>query len=576
MKSYDFKIDPLTGEEYYEVHLQGGHILSDPILNKGAAFTADERSDLGLIGLLPIGVSEIEGQVSRALESYRRKPDDLEKYIFLLGLLNRNETLFYRLLAENLDEMVPIVYTPTVGLACQMMSHIMRRPRGVYISPANIARIDDIFQNIPRPDVKLIVVTDGERILGLGDLGVDGMGIPVGKVSLYVAAGGLHPALCLPVCLDVGTNNERLLKDPLYMGYPKPRLEGEEYYKFVERFVIGVKRNFPGCLLQWEDFAKHKAFNLLSRYKERILSFDDDIQGTGATACTSLITAMRRKKQSFKDQTFVIVGMGQAGSGIADCIRAMLMEEGLSKKDACLKIFAVDQPGLLMQDTPGLEEQQKSYAKPRSVVEGWKLDNPGTIALDDVVRNAKATVIVGVTARRGLFSASILQQLGKNSDQPVVLALSNPTAKTECTPEEALQATGGRALVATGSPFKPLNWEGREVAFSQCNNMYIFPGVGLGALVSQASKVTDEMFLAGSKALSAMVSQEQLDRGLLLPEMKDIRRVAFEVALAVAKEARESGIGRQMGDSHLMAVIAKAQWEPHYYQYRPSRRMFPS
>lgn len=571
MKSYDFKIDPLTGEEYYEVHLHGGHLLSDPILNKGAAFTADERSDLGLVGLLPTGVSEIEGQVSRALESYRRKPDDLEKYIFLLGLLNRNETLFYRLLTENLDEMVPIVYTPTVGLACQMMSHIMRRPRGVYISPANISRIDDIFQNIPRPDVKLIVVTDGERILGLGDLGVDGMGIPVGKVSLYVAAGGLHPALCLPVCLDVGTNTERLLKDPLYMGYQKPRLEGEEYYKFVERFVIGVKRNFPGCLLQWEDFAKHKAFNLLNRYKERILSFDDDIQGTGATACASLISALRRKKESFKDQRFVICGMGQAGSGIADCIRAMLMEEGLSKKDACLKIFAVDQPGLLMEDTPGLEDQQKIYAKPRTAVADWKLANAGTISLEDVVRNAKATVLIGVTAKRGLFSQSILEQLGKNTHMPVVLALSNPTAKTECTPEEALQATNGKAIVATGSPFKPISLNGREVAFSQCNNMYIFPGVGLGALVAQAGKVTDAMFLSASKAISAMVTDEQLERGLLLPEMKEIRRVSFEVALAVAKESRESGIGRQLADSHLMAVISKAQWDPHYYQYRANR-----
>lgn len=572
MKNYDFKIDPLTGEEFYEVHLQNALILSDPLLNKGAAFTEEERSELGLFGLLPMGVSTIEAQVQRALESYRRKQDDLEKYLFLLGLLNRNETLFYRLLTENLDEMVPIVYTPTVGQACQMMSHIMRRPRGVYISPLNIARIDDIFRSLPRPDIKLIVVTDGERILGLGDLGVDGMGIPVGKVALYVAAGGLHPSLCLPVCIDAGTNNERLLKDDLYMGYRHPRLEGEEYYKFLERFVIAVKRNFPGCLLQWEDFAKHKAFNLLDRYRERILSFDDDIQGTGSTACATFISAMRRKKESFKDQTFVICGMGQAGSGIADCIRAILMEEGLTKKEACLRIFAIDKPGLLMEDTPGLEEQQKSYAKPRSVVAGWKLANEGMITLEDVVRNAKATFLVGVTAQRGLFSKEILEQVGKNTQTPVILALSNPTAKAECTPEEAIQATGGRAIVATGSPFKPVNYEGREISFSQCNNMYIFPGVGVGALVAQATKVTDEMFIAGSKAISAMVTDEQLQKGIMLPEMKEIRRASFEVALAVAKEARETGIGRQLSDSHMMALIAKAQWEPHYFPYRSDRR----
>ncbi len=569
MKNYAFKIDPLTGEEYYEVYLRGSSILADPLLNKGAAFSWGERSELGLTGLLPIGVSAIEGQVKRALESYQRKPDDLERYIFLLGLLNRNETLFYRLLTENLNEMVPVVYTPTVGQACLMMSHIMRRPRGVYISPANIARIDDIFQNVPMPEVKLIVVTDGERILGLGDLGVDGMGIPVGKVSLYVAAGGLHPACCLPVCLDVGTNNERLLKDPLYMGYPHPRLEGDDYFDFVERFVIGVKRNFPGVLLQWEDFAKHKAFKLLEMYRERILSFDDDIQGTGATACAALLTAMRIKKEHFRDQRFVIVGLGQAGTGIADSIRAILMEEGLSKAEACRHIYAVDQPGLLMQDSPNLEEQQKLYAQPRSAVSGWKLAKEGSITLEDVILNAKATVLVGVTAKRGLFSRQILEQMGKNSERPMILVLSNPTAKSECTPEEALQATNGRALVATGSPFKPVVWEGREIAFSQCNNLYVFPGAGLGSLVGQASKLTNEMFISTSKALSAMVTDEQMNRGLLLPEMKDIRKVSFEVALAVAKEARDSGLGRQLSDSHLMAVIAKAQWEPHYYPYKP-------
>lgn len=572
MKSFSLKIDPLTNEEFYEVYLRGQHLLADPLLNKGSVFSWDERSDLGLIGLMPMGISSIEGQVKRAYESYKRKPDDLERYIFLQGLLNRNETLFYRLLLENLDEMVPVVYTPTVGQACMMMSHIMRRPRGVYISPANIARLDDILQGLPFPDVKLIVATDGERILGLGDLGADGMGIPIGKVSLYVAAGGLHPACCLPVCIDVGTNTERLQKDPLYLGYPHPRLEGQAYYDFIERVILGIKRNFPGALFQWEDFAKHKAFNLLERYRDRILSFNDDIQGTGATALASLITAMRIKGEKFSDQRYVIVGMGQAGSGIAGCIRALLREEGLSDKEACRLIYAVDQPGLLLEDSPGLEDQQKPYAKSREHVAGWTLATPGAITLHDVVANAKASILVGVTAKRGLFDDAMLRQLGQNSARPVILALSNPTSKTECTPQEAMAATGGRALMATGSPFAPFDWEGREVHISQCNNLYIFPGVGLGALVSQATKVTDAMFVAGAKALSDLVTPDQVAKGILLPAMQEIRKASFAVAVAVAKEAREAGLGRQMDDAHIMAVVAKAQWEPHYYPLRPGRQ----
>ncbi len=300
MKTFSFQVDALTGEEYYEVYLRGQQLFSDPLLNKGSHFTVKERASLGLVGLHPYGVSTLEQQVARTLESYRRKPDDMERYLFLLGLLNRNETLFYRLLTENLTEMLPIVYTPTVGQACLQLSHIMRRPRGVYIHPENIANIDQIFANVSLPQVRLIVVTDGERILGLGDLGSDGMGIPVGKISLYVAAGGIHPACCLPVCLDVGTNNPRLLDDPLYLGIRKPRLEGEEYDRFIERFVVGVRRNFPDALLQWEDFAKHKAFKLLKRYRDRCLSFNDDIQGTGATACAALLTAMRIKKSSVR------------------------------------------------------------------------------------------------------------------------------------------------------------------------------------------------------------------------------------------------------------------------------------
>ena len=571
MKTFAFKIDPLTGEQYYEVYVRGQQLLADPLLNKGAYFTIEERASLELTGLLPHGVSTVEEEVSRSLESYRRKPDDLERYLFLLGLLNRNETLFYRLLMENLTEMVPIVYTPTVGQACLLLSRIMRRPRGVYIHPENIGSLDAVFENLSLPSVRLIVVTDGERILGLGDLGADGMGIPVGKASLYVAAGGLHPAVCLPVCLDVGTNNQRLLEDPLYLGYRHPRLEGAAYERLVERFVVGVKRSFPDALIQWEDFAKHKAFTLLERYRQRILSFNDDIQGTGAVAGAALLTAVRIKGERLADQRFVIVGMGQAGTGVAEHIRSLLVKEGLEDAAARRLIFAVDQPGLLLEDTPGLEDPQRPFAQPRERIRSWNVPAPKRIGLHDVVRHARATVLVGVTAQQGLFDHELLAILGRNSTRPVVLALSNPNSACECTPQEALAATDGRALVATGSPFPGVTWNGQPVTVSQCNNLYIFPGVGLGALVSRAATVTDRMFLAASQALSAMVGRTERDHGMLLPDMENIRDVAFTVALAVAREARDAGLGRLLDDEALGEMIRAAQWSPRFQPYRPGR-----
>ncbi len=571
MKTFSFKVDPLTGEQYYEVYLRGQQLLTDPLLNKGSHFSIEERASLGLTGLLPHGVSSLEEEAARSLESYRRKPDDLERYLFLLGLLNRNETLFYKLLTENLIEMLPIVYTPTVGQACLLLSRIMRRARGVYIHPDNIAAIDTIFANVPLPEVQLIVVTDGERILGLGDLGADGMGIPVGKVSLYVAAGGLHPACCLPVCLDVGTNNDRLLADPLYLGFRRRRLEGEDYDRFVERFVLGVKRNFPNALIQWEDFAKHKAFRLLERYRERIPSFNDDIQGTGATALAALLTASRIKQKPLAAERVVIVGFGQAGVGTAKAIATYLQSQGLPPEEARKVVWPVDVQGLLCQDDPSLEPWQRPFARKREEIAGWKLKDPQKITLEDVVVNVKPTILVGVTAQPGLFSTKLLQQVAKEEARPVILALSNPTSKSECTPEDALAATGGKALVATGSPFPPVSLEDRTVETSQCNNLYVFPGVGLGTLVAKAPKITDEMFLAASEALSAMVSAAEQERGLLLPPLTSVRQVAREVAVAVAKKARDQGLGRLLADEEIEEVVSQAQWEPRFVPYRPGR-----
>ena len=569
MKTFGFKIDPLTGEDYYEVYVRGRQLLNDSHLNKGSAFTKEERLSLGLDGMLRTGIGSLNTQVDRVYEAYQRKPDDLERYIYLAGLQDRSEPLFYRLLLDHLEEMVPIVYTPTVGQACMQLSHIQRRYRGIYITPKNIGNIDQIFQGLSQPQVNLIVVTDGERILGLGDLGSDGMGISVGKVSLYVAAGGVHPAVCLPICLDVGTNNTRLLEDPLYLGVRRPRLRGAEYEDVVEKFILGVKRNFPSALLQWEDFAKQTAFKNLDRYRERILSFNDDIQGTGSTALAALMTAMRIKKSRFQDERYVIVGMGQAGTGIAMNIRAALKQEGLSDEAARKLIYAVDMQGLLLEGDPLLEGPQEPVAQRRAAVDGWQLDDPSHIGLQDVVRNAHPTVLIGVTAQPGLFSEAILAETAKHSERPVVLALSNPTHKCECTPEAVWKATDGKGLVATGSPFDPVDWKGRKLLSSQCNNMYIFPGVGLGALVCKASRVTDGMFLAGSKAISEFVTPAQEDMGLLLPEMKDIRAVSAAVAKAVGIEARDSGLGRLIDDEQLEGIVTRAQWVPKYASYRP-------
>lgn len=572
MKTFSVKTDLLTGEEYFEVYLRGQQILADPFLNKASAFTEEERINLELEGLLRTNVSDIDLQRARSYEMYSRKQDDLEKYIFLQALLNRNETLFYSLLCDNLFEMLPIVYTPTVGKACLMLSHITREYRGIYINPDNIGSIDKIFQGISLPEVYLIVVTDGERILGLGDLGSDGMGIPVGKINLYVAAGGIHPACCLPVSLDVGTNNQSLLDDPLYLGYRGKRLEGKEYDEFIERFVLGVKRVFPQALLQWEDFAKHKAFRLLERYHERILSFNDDIQGTGACTIAALMSVMKIKKQRFNDQRFVIAGLGQAGSGIANNILSMLKEEGATDEEARSKIFAYDFPGLLMEDTPGIVEYQKPFAQKRSTISSWKLESSNSISLKDVINNSKATVLIGVTATNGLFSREILSQMAANDDRPVILALSNPTSKSECTPEDVAIATNGKGITATGSPFPPVEFNGKKLFSSQCNNMFIFPGVGLGALVSRATRITTKMFLKASKALCELVSEEQLNNNKLLPDIKEIRNVSFHVAKAVAIEARESGLGRMLSDEALSYLIKKAQWEPQYYPFRPGKQ----
>ncbi len=567
MLTYEKRTDRFSGEEYIEVPFQGELLTEHPIYNKGTAFPEDERQSLGLCGLLPEAVSSLTLQKQKTYESFCAKPDELEKYIFMLSLLDRNETLCYSLILDHLEEMLPIVYTPTVGKACQQFSHLFRRRRGLYITANNIHRVDDIFRNAPFSNISLIVVTDGERILGLGDLGSNGMGIPIGKISLYVAAAGLHPAYCLPIQIDVGTNNESLLADPLYIGWRHNRLTGDAYDAIIEQFVNAVRRHFPHALLQWEDFGKGNAFRMLERYRERICSFNDDIQGTGSVATAVLLSAMKIKKQKLGDQRFVMFGQGQAGLGIARQICTGLMMEGLSREEAANHIFGIDKDGLLLKGMPMSDEQQM-FAKDPAFVANWHVADRSHITLLETIRNAKATVLFGVTGQSGAFNEEVLKAMGANDPQAMIMPLSNPTVKAECTPEQAVAGAGPHCLIATGSPFKPLNVNGAEKVISQCNNLYIFPGVGLGALICGTPKVTNEMFMAASQALSDLLSEEELKGGRMLPRIDKIRYVSAQVALAVAKEARRSGLGVRADDEKLLQMVMNAMWEPKYLPYR--------
>ena len=567
MSKFTVQLDPLTGEHYIETPFKGHLLVETPIYNKGSAFTEIEREELDLYGILPEQVSSIEDQAKRAYENYTRKPIPIEKYIYLLSLLDRNETLFYYLVLNNAEEMLPIIYTPTVGEASQTYSHLFRRPRGLYISANKTALIDRTLKNAPFSNVSLIVITDGERILGLGDQGVGGMAIPVGKISLYVVGAGLHPALCLPILVDVGTNNEELLKDPLYLGLRHKRLTGDAYDSVVEEFVKGVKRSFPNALIQWEDFGKHNALPLLNRYRERICSFDDDIQGTGAVTLAVIYAAMRSKNENLKDQRYVIFGCGQAGYGIAHTLIQGLIDEGLSVPEAKERIFAIDKDGLLLEGM-AVDEYQKPLIQKRAVVSNWQLKDKNHIGLFDTVVNTRATVLIGVSAIKGAFTQDILAQMAKHTSKPLILALSNPTHKSECTPEDAFKATNNKCLIATGSPFPPVKTDGVEHKITQCNNMYIFPGMGLGAIISMTPKITDQMFITASKTLASMLSANSVNRGYLLPDLKEIRKVSENVAFAVAQVARDVGSGIRLEDDRLRSLIKNAMWEPRYHPYR--------
>jgi len=572
MKRFEMRVDPLTHEIYYAIPFKGRSLLQDPLLNKGHAFTQNERAEFNLIGLLPETIGTLEDQINRNYDIFLSKGTDLEKYVNLQALRDRNETVYFAMLSRHIEEMLPIVYTPTVGLACLKLSHIIRRYRGIYVTPNNVNQIEQILQNVGLPNISLVVATDGERILGYGDLGADGMGIPIGKIALYIATAGIHPSSTLPVCFDVGTNNEKLLADPLYVGLRKSRLTGDAYYDVIERFVQGLRRVFPKALLQWEDFGKTHAYTLLNRYNNRILSFNDDIQGTGAVAAAAINTAVKIKGRPLSQERIVIYGFGQAGTGVANAIVGLMQsQEGITAEEARKRIYAIDINGLLIEGVRH-EDSQKDFLQSRGVIADWPIDNSRAPNLAEVVKNGKITILIGLSAQTGAFNEQMLEELASHTDRPIVFALSNPTARCEATPELVMKATKDRALMATGSPFAPIKGkDDRLIHISQCNNLYIFPGMGLGAIVGQTAKVSTKMFAAASQAISAMVTPQQRAEGYLLPPLDDIRKASFEVALAVAKQARDEGIGMIASDDRLAVLLHNAMWIPRYYPYRYER-----
>jgi len=547
-----------------EVGLKGSQLLDAPILNKGSAFPDQERDELGLLGLLPYHASTVEEQLTRTYENYKTKTSDIERYVFLTALQDRNETLFYRLVQDHISEMMPIIYTPTVGLGCQRYSHVFRRPRGLYISYPYKDKIDSLLNNAPSSEIEVVVVTDGERILGLGDLGVGGMGIPVGKLSLYTLCAGIHPSATLPVLLDVGTDNEELLRDPLYLGWRHRRVRGEEYDDFIEAFVKAVTRRFPHVLLQWEDFAKGNASRLLDKYRDRLCTFNDDIQGTGAVTVSGLLAAMKVTGSKLGSEKIVILGAGSSAIGISDLIVEGMKFEGLSEEESRSLIWLIDSRGLVHSARADLEPAKRRYAQSTELLAGWQRERTDKISLDDVVRNVHPTILIGTSAQPGAFTENIVRMMASNTARPVILPLSNPTSKSEASPGDILNWTEGRAIVATGSPFKPVAHNERTFTIGQCNNAFIFPGVGLGVLASKAERVTQQMFVSAAVSLSKFSPMLADPFGALYPPLETVRDVSRDVAFTVGIAAQHAGLAKAMSSEELKRAIEMKIWTPNY------------
>ena len=557
----------ITAEGILETGLSGFDLINFPLLNKGTAFTEDERTDFALHGLLPPHVGNLEDQAARRLKALRDRKTDFGRYAYLRDLQDTNETLFYAVLVRNIEEMMPLVYTPTVGEGCQRFSEIWRKPRGLFLSYPNRHKIREILEHHRYDAIRAIVVSDGERILGLGDQGAGGMGIPIGKLALYTACAGIHPQACLPVLLDVGTDNVERLEDPLYVGWRHQRVRGAEYDDFVEAFVSAVIARCPRVLLQWEDFAGINAGRLLERYRDRLCTFNDDIQGTAAVAAGTLLAAINVTGMPLTEQRIVLFGVGSAGIGIATLLLTAMKNAGLSEAEARRHFYAVDKDGLLVEGMPDTRPAQQPFVQPRSAIANWKLDNDH-ISLLDVVRNAKPTTLIGVSGQAGAFTEEVIRAMAASVDRPVIFPLSNPTSRSEATPADLLKWTEGRALIGTGSPFAAVNWNGRELPIDQTNNSYIFPGIGLGILSVNARRATDTMFMAAARCLAELSPARRSKSGRLLPPVSELRSVSFAVAQAVALQAIKDGVAGPLDEQTLESHIRANVWEPLYLPYR--------
>ncbi len=556
--------------------LRGMDLLEMPLLNKGTAFTHSERTALGLHGLLPPQVESLNQQVVRAYEAFRRKTDDLERHIYLRALQDTNEVLFYRLLHDHMEEMMPVVYTPVVGQGCQEFSHIYRRPRGLFIPYPLRDSIPALLEHRPNQEVDVIVVTDGERILGIGDQGVGGLGIPIGKLSLYTLIGGIRPERTLPIVLDVGTNNVDRLRDPEYLGWRHERITGTDYELFIEHFVRAVRQALPGTLLQWEDFGADHARPILEKYRDQALTFNDDIQGTGAVALGAILSALFVTRTSLKDQRVVIFGAGSAGLGVADVVRAAMVQQGSTDAEARRRFWLVNRGGLLHSERPELKPEQRLYAHPWNEVAGWAHADRQRVSLAEVVREARPTILIGLSTVAGAFDEPLVRRMAGEVERPVIFPLSNPTAKSEAVPKDLFRWTDGRAVVATGSPFSAVEHGGRTVPIAQCNNVYIFPALGLGAVASEARRITDGMILTAARSLAEHSPAREDPTAPLLPRIPELRALAVDIAVAVGLEAQRTGHAPVMPPEELRARVLATQWTPAYPVYEDHEAGHPS
>ena len=556
----------MPNERPLYIPFAGPILLEMPLLNKGSAFTSDERDSFNLTGLLPYNIETIEEQSLRAYHQLSSFSSDMDKHIYLRNIQDTNETLFHHLIEQHIEEVMPLIYTPTVGQACEQFSKIYRRKRGLFISYPERHKIDDILQNATKQKVRVIVVTDGERILGLGDQGIGGMGIPIGKLSLYTACGGISPAYCLPILLDVGTNNKQLLDDPMYMGWRNPRISGAEYDEFLDLFIQGVKRRWPEVLLQFEDFAQENATPLLNRYRDELCCFNDDIQGTAAVSVGTLIAACLNKGEKLSQQRIAFLGAGSAGCGIAEHIIRQMQREGLSEAQARSQVFMVDRYGLLTDSMTELQKFQVPLVQKESALAAW--DKSQKLGLAQVVKQGKVTVLFGVSGQKGLFTQEVIETLCVNTEHPIVLPLSNPTSRVEATPQEVTNWSKGKAIIATGSPFPDTNFEGQTFEVSQCNNSYIFPGIGLGVLAARATGISDNMLMAASQALADISVKYVKAPGAILPPIRVIREISEEIAYAVALQAVEDKLALPITIENLERRLKANFWLPKYRNYR--------